>query len=189
MMGGREAVPAVGTQLAEAAWGQESRAWGQWKGWGRVAGWGTAPTMGTEMASGRGLPTVALFPAGAENFASIGAARERETSTPGYRPSLQRRGGQQGGPCPQHFPTMSPLCTTFTAHHSSAAHRPSPCTHCPTCAVHSTIPSRCHSHILPSRTATPCPWSCWPHRCSIHTCLRSAVHLSLGLDPPSLCPS
>lgn len=51
----------------------------------------------TGLAVGRGSPTVALFPAGAENFASIGAARERETSTPGYRPSLQRRGGQQGG--------------------------------------------------------------------------------------------
>lgn len=134
--------------------------------------------MGTETALGRGLHTVTLFPAGAENFASIGAARERETSTPGYRPGLRRRGGQQGGACPQHFPTMSPLCTAFTAHNSSAAHRPSPRTHCPTCAVHSTIPSLCHSHIPPSRTAIPYPWSCWPHHCSIHTSLCALQSIS-----------
>lgn len=181
-------MPAVGTQLAEAAWGQESRAWGQWKGWGRVAGWGTGHYGDRDgIGKGSSYRSFVSCRSGKLRF-HRGSKRERDINTWLSAQPAETR-GQQGGPCPQHFPTMSPLCTTFTAHHSSAAHRPSPCTHCPTCAVHSTIPSRCHSHILPSRTATPCPWSCWPHHCSIHTCLCSAVHLSLGLDPPSLCPS
>ena len=96
VMGGRETVATAGTRLAEAAWGQGRRAGGRSRQWG-WAGWGTGPALGTGLESGRGLPTVALFPAGAENFASIGAARERETSTPGYRPGQRRRGGQRGG--------------------------------------------------------------------------------------------
>lgn len=90
-------VPVVGMQLAEVMWGWGGRARGLRRRCGKVAGWGTGPALGTGLASGRGLPTVALFPAGAENFASVGAARERETSTPGYRPGLRRRGGQRGG--------------------------------------------------------------------------------------------
>lgn len=90
MMGGSGTVLVVVMRLAEAAWGQGGRAAGCWQQWGRMAGWGTGPTPKMELASDRGLPTVALFPAGAENFASIGAARERETSTPGYRPGLRR---------------------------------------------------------------------------------------------------
>lgn len=62
------------------------------------------PALG--LALGRGLPTVALFPAGAENFASIGAAREREISTPGYQPGLRRREGSRKGPCSQHLPML-----------------------------------------------------------------------------------
>lgn len=83
----------------------------------------------------------------------------------------------------------------FTARHSSAAHRPSSPTHCPTCAVNGTIPSPCHGHILPSRTATSCPqscWSCpagWHHHCSIHTSPCSAGHCSLGLDPSACAPA
>lgn len=69
-------------------------------------GGGPGPVLGAGLAGGGRLPTVALFPAGAENFASIGAARERETSTPGYRPGLQRRVGRWGGPCPQHVPAL-----------------------------------------------------------------------------------
>lgn len=69
-------------------------------------GGGPGPVLGAGLAGGGRLPTVALFPAGAENFASIGAARERETSTPGYRPGLRRRVGRWGGPCPQHVPAL-----------------------------------------------------------------------------------
>lgn len=105
--------------------------------------------MGTVMALGRRLPTVTLFPAGAENFASIGAARERETSTPGYRPGLRRRGGQPGGPLspalPHHVSTLHHIhCTPFQ--------------HCTqTLSSHTVPPVQCKVPFPPCATATSCP--------------------------------
>lgn len=155
-------------------------------------------------ALGRALPTVALFPAGAENFASIGAARERETSTPGYRPGLRRPGGQQGGLVPSTSPPVS------TLHHSRAAHRPSPRTHCPACAVHSTTPAvpqphpaqqdsrilslellaslsaagSCALQRIPARAPAEPSWGCWGTRTGVH------VHAaSPGMYECIPCPS
>lgn len=145
--------------------------------------------MGTEMALGRGIPTVALFPAGAENFASIGAARERETSTPGYRPGLRRRGGQQGGPLspvlPHHVSTLHRIhCTPLQwCTQTLSLHTPS---HLCTAQHHSLSvpqphPAQQDSHPLSLQLrASPLQYP--------HIPLCSAVHLSLGLGITSLRP-
>lgn len=145
--------------------------------------------MGTEMALGRGIPTVALFPAGAENFASIGAARERETSTPGYRPGLRGRGGQQGS----LVPSTSPPCLHSAPHSLHTI----PVVHTDPLLAHTSPPVHCTAPFPPRATATSCPAGQPALSLDMlasqlqypHSPLCSAVHLSLGLDLPSWCPS
>lgn len=145
--------------------------------------------MGTETALGRGLHTVTLFPAGAENFASIGAARERETSTPGYRPGLRRRGGQQGGP----VPSTSPPCLHSAPHSLHIT----PVLHTDPLLAHTVPPVQCTAPFPPCATATSRPAgqpSPTPGAAGLTTAV--STHPSVlcrasqpGVRPPSLCPS
>lgn len=174
MMGGREAVPAVGTQLAEAAWGQESRAWGQWKGWGRVAGWGTGHYEDRDgIGKGSSYRSFVSCRSGKLRF-HRGSKRERDINTRLSAQPAETRGAA-GGPLspafPHHVSTLHHIhctslqCCTQTlslhtlSHLCSAQHHPLP--------VPQPHPAQQDSHPLSLELlASPLQYSHMPLLCS-----------------------
>lgn len=118
-----------------------------------------------------------------------GSKRERDINTRLSARPAETRGAAGGALVPSTSPPRL-HSASHSLHTIPALHTDPLLTHSPTCAVQSAIPSLCHSHILPIRTATPCPWSCWPHRCSIHTrhCALQCIS-AWGWTLLSLCPS